>query len=151
MVKGPIPAAQKAISICQQYYVPTRKKPRMEASLSELWKKACDTSNDVVPRDKVAKVLGEGIVGTITEKSKDPPHIYIGPRRGKTQVLENTNIIKDLKLGMLVALQSKSEVPTIGEVSWIEPNTSLVNSQFTYKKRLLISQSGRERSQNQQE
>jgi hypothetical protein len=36
--------------------------------------------------------------------------------------LENRDILKELKVGMLVALQSKAEIPKIGEVSHIPPN-----------------------------
>lgn len=53
--------------------------------------------------------------------------IYIGPRRGKRNVLENRDIVKELKVGMLVAVQGKSEIPTIGEVTHIPPNPSKEN------------------------
>ena len=51
--------------------------------------------------------------------------IYIGNRRGKTAVLKNRDILKDLRLGMLVALESKEEIPYIGEVTLIPPNPAL--------------------------
>ena len=51
--------------------------------------------------------------------------IYIGPRRGKKNVLENRDILKELKVGMLVAVQSKYEIPRIGEVTQIPPNPTM--------------------------
>ncbi len=51
--------------------------------------------------------------------------IYIGNRRGKRPVLENRDILKEIKLGMLVAFESKAEIPKIGEVSHIPPNPTL--------------------------
>lgn len=51
--------------------------------------------------------------------------IYVGTIRGKKDVLENRDILKELKLGMLVALQSKCDIPRIGEVLWIQPNPDL--------------------------
>lgn len=72
--------AQKAIDLCQQY-VPKPKQRRIEASVSELWKENCNVvSQDAIPVDKVqlaTTVLGEKIVGTITEKHKDPPHVSL--------------------------------------------------------------------------
>ena len=49
----------------------------------------------------------------------------IGNLRGKTHVLENRDILKDIRIGMLVALQSKSEVPKVGEVLFLPPNPTL--------------------------
>ena len=54
-----------------------------------------------------------------------PLQIYIGPLRGKKTVLENRHILKELKRGMLVAVESKDEIPRIGEVMWIQPNPTL--------------------------
>ncbi len=35
------------------------------------------------------------------------------------------NILKEIKLGLLVAFESKAEIPKIGEVSHIPPNPTL--------------------------
>ena len=41
--------------------------------------------------------------------------------------MENRDILKELKVGMLVALQSKTEIPRIGIVSCIPPNPTLAS------------------------
>ena len=58
--------------------------------------------------------------------------IYIGPLRGKKTVLENRHILKELKKGMLVAIESKDEIPRIGEVMWIQTNPTLDSKVVTY-------------------
>lgn len=71
------PDAQKAVVLCEQYATKPKQR-RIEAftPMSDLWKSTSSRSQE--PEDKVelaTKVLGEKIVGTITEEHKDPPHV----------------------------------------------------------------------------
>ena len=51
--------------------------------------------------------------------------VYIGNRRGKKAIRENRDVLKELRLGMMVAITATSEIPMIAEVSSIEPNPTL--------------------------
>lgn len=48
--------------------------------------------------------------------------------RGTTSVVENRDILKELKVGMLVAYNGKSSIPSVAEVTQIPPNPSLESS-----------------------
>ena len=47
--------------------------------------------------------------------------IYFGPRRGKTDVIRNRSIVKELHIGMMVAVAGEGAIPMIGEVVAIPP------------------------------
>ena len=58
--------------------------------------------------------------------------IYIG-NRGTTDVVENCNVVKDLKIGMMLAFRSMTnQVPDIGKVCCIASNPN-INSQIEVK------------------